>query len=173
MEELSVLFLRGKMSEWISVKEIPLTRGLFAKVDEEDFDWLIKFSWQAHERHDKRCFYATSRGGIRMHRLIMDCPEDFIVDHINGNGLDNRKCNLRIGSQSLNSVNRKQTPGPYLRGARKKKNRWQAYIKIHGVQESIGYFGNEQEAHQAYLKRANDLYGHWMPLPFIEGVKNE
>lgn len=151
--------------EWISVKEIDLTLGLKSIVDDEDYEWISKLNWQASKRRDGKCFYAVSKGGIRMHRLILDCPDELIVDHINGNGLDNRKCNLRIGTQSLNCVNRKTTPGLFLRGARKKKNKWQSYIKLHGSQISLGYFDTEIEAHQAYLKKANEEYGNWMPMP--------
>lgn len=147
------------------MKLIELTKGHFAIVDDQDFELLNKLKWQASGPKSNNAFYAVSRGGIRMHRIIMDCPEDMIVDHINGNGLDNRRSNLRIGTQSLNCVNRKRTPGANLRGARKKKNRWQAYIKIHGKQKSLGYFSTEIEAHNAYMAAAAKEYGNWMPLP--------
>jgi len=142
---------------------IPLTRGLAAVVDEADFDMLSGMSWQAHIRRDGRGHYAVS-SGRRMHRLIMQAPAHMIVDHINGDGLDNRRCNLRIGTQSLNGVNRKTTPGLYLRGARPKKGLWQAYIKTGGKQKSLGYFATEHEAHAAYLREAHQRYGDWMPL---------
>lgn len=109
-----------------------------------------------------------------MHRYIMGVSDERIVDHIDGNGLNNTRANLRIGNQSQNCVNRKTTPGVRLRGARKKKNLWQAYIKYRGRQKSLGYFNTEVEAHEAYLAEAIKLHGSWMPLPAApQEVKGE
>ena len=100
-----------------------------------------------------------------MHRVLMRPKSHEIVDHINGDGLDNRRCNLRVGTQSKNCVNRKVTPGANMRGTRPKKGRWQAYIKLAGKQRSLGYFDTEHEAHAAYVAEARRLHGDWMPLP--------
>lgn len=108
-----------------------------------------------------------------MHRIIMNAKKHEIVDHINGNGLDNRRENLRVGTASLNCVNRKNTPGKFLRGTRKKKNKFQAYIKVNGKQISLGYFETEKEAHIKYLKTARLIYNDWMPLPNPPEISNE
>jgi len=100
-----------------------------------------------------------------MHRLLVGAWGQEIVDHIDGDGLNNTRANLRIGTQSQNCVNRRTTPGIHLRGARPKKGKWQAYIKYQGKQVSLGYYGTEQEAHEAYLSAAKSLHGNWMPLP--------
>ena len=143
---------------------IPLTRGMYAVVDADDFCLVADRSWQASKRRDGDGWYAVS-DGVRMHRLILGISDDSIVDHRDGNGLNNRRRNIRVGTQSLNCVNRRRTPGPYLRGARPKKGLWQAYIKQGGKQCSLGYFPTEKDAHSAYLAEAMRRYGDWMPLP--------
>ena len=74
-------------------RRIPLTRGLYAIVDREDYEWLMKFKW--HTNCSRGKFYAVNSRKQKMHRLIMNAPSDKFVDHINGDGRDNRKANLR------------------------------------------------------------------------------
>ena len=148
---------------------IELTLGLFAEVDDEDAEELSKRKWQATKRSDGNGYYAINSQGQRMHRVLMGVDDDRIVDHRDGDGLNNRKANIRTGTQSQNCVNRKTTPGSYLRGTRKKKNSWQAYIKFQGKQRSLGYFKTEQEAHMAYMAEARKIHGDWMPLPKAPG----
>lgn len=143
---------------------VPLTLGQVAVVDEADAEIVSGRSWQARPRRDGRGFYAVS-DGIRMHRFLLNAQDGVIVDHKDGDGLNNKRSNIRIGTQSLNCVNRKQTPGRFLRGSRPKKGKWQAYIKLSGKQRSLGYFDTEREAHEAYLAEAQRLHGDWMPLP--------
>lgn len=144
---------------------IELTMGLVAIVDESDVEMLSTFKWQATPRRDGKGFYAINSNGKRMHRVIMSVDDNRIVDHRDGDGLNNRRSNLRTGTQSQNCVNRVTTPGKHLRGARPKKGLWQAYIKYQGKQRSLGYFKTEQEAHETYLDEAKRLHGDWMPLP--------
>lgn len=143
---------------------IQLTQGQVALVDDADVPLLSTRSWQAQPRRDGQGCYAVS-DGVRMHRLLLRAQPGQIVDHRNGDGLDNRRHNLRLGTQSGNCVNRRRTPGRYLRGARPKKGLWQAYIKFGGKQRSLGYFNTEQAAHEAYITEARLLHGDWMPLP--------
>lgn len=149
----------------MSTIQIPLTLGQVATINLEDLPLISGRKWQAHRRRDGKGYYAVNSSGLRMHRMLCGVWDSRIVDHRNGDGLDNRRCNIRIGTQSLNSVNRLTTPGPYLRGCRPKFNKWRATIKHGGKQRSLGYFDTEQEAHQAYLAEAARLYGDWMPLP--------
>lgn len=146
------------------VVRVPLTKGKFALVDETQYQKVSGRSWQAQERRDGKGFYAVSNG-VRMHRLLMEPESHQIVDHIDGNGLNNTLGNLRIGMQSQNCVNRKVTPGRHLRGARPKNGKWQAYIKYQGRQRSLGYYDTEVQAYEAYLAEAERLHGDWMPLP--------
>lgn len=145
--------------------KIELTLGLFAEVDESDFPALSHQSWHATQRRDGKGFYAKNSEGKRMHRVLMGVEDHLVVDHRDGDGLNNRRANLRVGTQSQNCVNRLTTPGSNLRGARPKKGSWQGYIKYQGRQRSLGYFKTEKEAHAAYLAAAARLHGDWMPLP--------
>jgi len=152
---------------------IQLTRGMATTVDDDCLELLLKNKWQAKARRDGKGWYAVARGGRRMHRVILGASPGQIVDHINGDGLDNRKCNLRLGTQSQNCVNRKDTPGNYLRGTRPKKDKWQAYIKYEGKQRSLGYYDTEYEAHQVFLREATKLHKNWMPLHAYHTRKHE
>lgn len=149
----------------IETAEIPLTLGQVAIINAADLNLVLRHKWHARPRRDRRGYYAVNSSGLRMHRMLLGVWDDRIVDHKDGDGLNNRRDNLRAGSQSSNCVNRKVTPGPHLRGARPKKGRWQAYIKLAGKQRSLGYFATEKEAHAAYLAEATRLHGDWMPLP--------
>lgn len=102
------------------MKEIPLRKSsAVALVDDEDYEFLSRFKWK--ERKHKRCntTYATARikgKDVRMHRLLLCPPDGMVVDHINHNGLDNRRANLRVCTQQQNSVNqrrRRKALSPY------------------------------------------------------------
>lgn len=144
---------------------VPLTRGLAAIIDADDLMHVCGRKWQAHARRDGKGYYAVDSSGTRMHRLLMGPGDGQIVDHIDGDGLNNTRKNLRIGTQSQNCVNRKTTPGRYMRGVRKWKRRWKASIKVGNKQKHLGIFASELEAHEAYLKASKELHGDWQPLP--------
>jgi len=100
-------------------KLIPLTQGKFAIVDAEDYDWLNKHKWCACKV--KQTYYAKRKGKgklVCMHRQITSAPPHLLVDHINRNGLDNRKKNLRLCTRAENSRNR--------RSLRNKSSRYKA-----------------------------------------------
>ncbi len=85
---------------------------------------------------------------IRMHRVIMNPPDNMVIDHINGNPLDNRRCNLRIVTCQQNQWNQIKAKGYTWH---KKTNKWQVRIAINQKNISLGLFDTEQEAHNAYL----------------------
>ena len=97
------------------VKEIQLTRGLVALVDDEDFEWLSEYKWCAIPRRymeKNKHWYAVrgrSRKLISMHREIMDPPNGLVVAHMDNNGLNNCKSNLRVTTRRLNNANRINT----------------------------------------------------------------
>lgn len=158
-------------------KEIPLNRGKYALVDDADFDWLNQWRWNIHSNGcAKRNISKTVNGKrkfktIRMHRLIMNPPEGFEVDHINGDPLDNRRENLRVCKHSENCRNTKWQKGKsQFKGVYKYKNKWgewwAARIRIHPHRYVIGYFHEEMEAAFAYDLAALSLHGEYARLNF-------
>ncbi len=141
------------------MKEIKLTKGAFALVDDEDFEWLNTFSWHFGKRYAVRKEKGKS---VFMHKQIMGASG--IIDHINGNNLDNRKSNLRPATHAENMRNRKMqsnnTSG--FRGVHKiKGGYWQAQIKINGIQKYLGIYRTPKEASVVYEKEAEIQYGEF------------
>jgi len=95
-------------------KTIPLSQGYEATVDDEDFEYLNQFKWNVRivygTQYAKRNITTAigKKTTVNMHREIMKAPKNFMIDHVNGNGLDNRKENLRISTRSQNLMNSKK-----------------------------------------------------------------
>lgn len=110
----------------------------YAKLDEEDVETARDYSWYPH--HDPRkpanLIYLKSTGGYRFHRVITNCPEGLIIDHINHDPLDNRRCNMRIcevGDNNRNmSVSKRNTSGAVGVRYRAERNAWLANKMING-----------------------------------------
>jgi hypothetical protein len=143
---------------------IPLTRGLFAIVDADDYERLAAHKWYADEKKGK--FYAArtyNRKKIHMHHEIIDVPPDFLCDHINHNTLDNRKCNLRVCTPAQNARNR--LPSRNCKSSykgvswHKGSRRWAAEICYNNERIHLGYFDYEQDAAIAYDDMAIELFG--------------
>jgi len=136
----------------INMKRIPLTQGKFALVDDEDYDWLMTWKWYANRMGSKSTHYAASRTGgkiIHMHRLLFLYPSNnLIVDHIDHNGLNNQKHNLRVVTQRQNLENRRNPGTSKYPGvcwdAWAKKWKSSAYYKNKGIH--LGNFDTEIEA---------------------------
>ena len=152
------------------VRHIPLTRGKFAIVDEADFERLNRYKWHAICIRGK--WYARRCPGgkpIMMHREIMNAPADKLVDHIDGNGLNNRRCNLRLCTQQQNMQNRR----PLIRTSKfkgvwycKRTRKWVATIVLDGKTIHLGRFDDEIEAARAYDRKAIELFGEFAYLNF-------
>jgi hypothetical protein len=155
------------------MKKIPLTQGKFALVDDTYFDELNKYQWHAYQDPLSKIWYAkrtTPRTNgkqktVRMHQQIMGRP---LIDHINHNGLDNRRCNLRPCTVSQNKKNnhgyRTNTSGftgVYLDKNVKTKHRWRAVIGYKGKHISCGYYDTPDEAFEAFKKKSKELYGEF------------
>jgi hypothetical protein len=162
------------------MKQIPLTRGLFAIVDDEDFERVSQFKWQA-TGDERRRYYAThgyyvngKTKHLYMHRFIMDEPAGMQVDHINGNSLDNRRCNLRVATRQQNRHNSRLnknsgtgfTGVTELKGKQARKSRFRAYIIHNNKNELIGHFACPIEAAKAYDRRARELRGEFARTNF-------
>lgn len=93
------------------LKEIKLTQGMWAKVSDEDFEWLNQYKWHAHlsKRRGKRKWYArgwmSKTERIYMHRFIKKAKRHLVVDHIDGDGLNNQRENLRCCTVATNNRN--------------------------------------------------------------------
>jgi hypothetical protein len=144
------------------MKEIPLTKGKVALVDDSDYAALIGRRWQYH--HEGYAVSTENYKQIRMHRVIMDhVPDGEIIDHINGNGLDNRRVNLRISDNSKNQANRglltNNTSGYKGVTYHKGKRKWMARLAHMGREFFLGYYSTKEDAAKAYNHKAVEIWG--------------
>jgi len=147
-------------------KIIPLARGLVALIDEADAPLLLQWKW-----HIAGPGYASTRmvtGGRRrqvyMHRLLLDAQPGQIVDHIDGNRLNNTRANLRLVTRSQNQWNRRrQHNRSGYKGVswHRRKQKWYARIQVFGTRRFLGYFDTAQEAAVAYDAAAASLHGEY------------
>ena len=164
------------------VKKLPLSQGLHALVDDADYEQLSKHKWSAMKGgRSKSKFYAvrTKKSDdpddcprlILLHRQIMGFPK-LLVDHIDGDGLDNRRENLRLATHSENTCNRQSAPtgksrfrGVYLdKREGKGKKKWRAEIYKDNKKYRLGRFETEEEAAAAYNQKAIELHGEFATL---------
>lgn len=143
------------------MKEIELTRGKVALVD-DDIESLLKgYRWNAHyEGHTWYALRTTSKKYgdliphkvVRMHRVVLPPPCGFEIDHINGDGLDNRRCNLRIVTRRQNLQNLHINKSSKYPGVcfDKQCGKWLARMRISGKRIHLGHYATEQEAAIAY-----------------------
>jgi len=160
------------------MKEIVLSGGEITLVDDEDFEMLNKHSWSVVSNGGSSyARRATTRNGkdvgLLMHRVIMAVEGSERIDHINRNGLDNQKHNLRKATPSQNSKNKKaHGRSIYLGVCLKKgriKNKWVAAIKpdVKTNPIHIGYFATEELAALAYNKAAKIYHGEFANLNIL------
>jgi phosphatidylethanolamine-binding protein (PEBP) family uncharacterized protein len=154
------------------MKKIPLTKGRFALVDDDDFAELMKFKWMFS------CFgYAvrscrinkagvTKKQTVWMHRVICNTPEGMLTDHINKDKLDNRRANLRVCTKSENGMNRgvQSNSKTGYKGVFFDGPRFKACITINGVQKHLGSYKTKEEAHLAYCKHAGVIHGEFSSI---------
>jgi len=147
--------------------EIPLTRGLAALVDPEMVEILSQFSWCACVPKGSSGYAMRFDGTnfVYMHRVIMEASKEQLVDHINGNTLDNRKENLRFANKSQNASNtvksrgKSKYKGVWYQPSRKKP--WKAELTHNNTKFSLGSYATEEEAALAYNKMAVQLFGEF------------
>lgn len=165
------------------MKEIPLTKGHVAIIDNEMYDRVMRFKWHVFiaKRKNGNVYYASTgihKGLIRttffIHQLIMNFPQrGFEVDHINRNGLDNRIQNLRICTPSQNKMNMKPPVNKssiYKGVVRRIKNKtFESCIFVNGRSIYLGRFKSEVDAAIAYNNAALKYFGEFAWLNTIDG----
>lgn len=161
------------------MKKIPLTQGKFAIVDDADFEWLSQYKWRIQNKRNgnyyARCSMKLSGKWVTqtMHRLIMNAEKGKDVDHINHNGLDNRRQNLRICTRKQNLQNiRKRSKTSKFKGVSwsQSRHRWCASICVNQKRINLGRYKTEDEAAMAYDKAAKMYFGEFANLNFKEAV---
>jgi hypothetical protein len=148
------------------MKKIKLTQGKVTLVDDEDFKYLNQFKWCA--RKHRNTYYACRKSKYsnnrNMHRLIMNTPSYLQVDHIDHNGLNNQKSNLRNCTNSQNQMNMGSIYGSVkLRGVCKSNNKFRSYITFNNKTLYLGTFNTSKEAAIIYNEKAKELFGEYAP----------
>lgn len=159
------------------MRKISLTQGKIAFVDDGDFEWLSRFKW--HAERSKYTWYASREAGkikTRMHRLILGLiyGDGKDTDHIDSNGLNNQRSNLRICSHQENLCNQrlqKREKSSRFKGVcwDKERGKWYASIGINGKNNHIGRFDNEIGAANAYNQAALEHFGEFALLNKFKG----
>lgn len=149
---------------------IPLSQGQSAIVDDADFDFLSQWKWTAQRQADGR-FYVMRRDARRlilMHRLLNGTPDGFVTDHIDGDGLNNQRANLRTATQAQNTMNRHGKRGGTSRfkgvwddSKTAPHKPWRAAIRINGKLKYLGRFASEEAAGAAYAQAAANHFGEF------------
>lgn len=154
------------------MRQISLSQGQFAVVDDADFEWLNNWRWRASFKADAGIFYVTrwstkdeygdgNRSIVLMHRFILGAPEGVMVDHRDRNTLNNQRYNLRLCTNGQNQANCKARCGQSVfKGVSRNKNMWRSRIKVKG-EVRCKTFKLEIEAAEYYDKVALEHYGEF------------
>lgn len=161
-------------------RTIPLTHGYVAIVDDEDYEWLSWYKWRvtfgpnvayairnllAHERE------PGTKGVSRMHRMVLGVDGTSVppIDHINHDGLDNRRANLRLCTSGQNKANGRSFVGASsFKGVdwHKENRKWRAQINVNGKKRLLGTFVDEVDAAMAHDQAAIEAWGEYAYLNF-------
>lgn len=179
LEKAAVFFLLlyRRLRYGYPFRRIRLTQGKYAIVDPDDYPRLAKYKWCAVKQ--RRIFYAQrivtvgkrQRKNIQMHREIIKAEDGKFCDHINRNGLDNRKANLRVVTPLENGWNKAKQRGKHsskYKGVSwfRVDKKWQARIQANGRKIFLGYFHDEIDAAKAYDNAALKYHGQFAVLNF-------
>ena len=150
---------------------IRLSDGDYALVDEEDYDELRTLTW--HHGDEGYVVHTVGMEGktyqLLMHRVVLRAAPNVLVDHWDGNRLDNRKFNLRSATHRQNAQNRAPIAGRRYKGTYASDGRWKARIKYEGRMIHLGAYASEEIAALAYDLAADRLFGEFARLNFPEG----
>lgn len=157
------------------MKTIRLSQDRVAIVDDEDYEKISLYSWcVTYNAREKWYAQTTIKGttkSLLMHRYILNAKKGQIVDHINGNGLDNRKVNLRPCTIAQNIYN--QTTSKHNKSGFKgvswvkKHKKWYASIHFNYKSYNLGMFTTKEEAAKAYNEKAKEFFGEFAKLNIV------
>lgn len=150
------------------VRLVPLTQGLFATVDSADYEEICKYKWSVLRVGVKVYAQTVIRGRhVLMHRFLLRPRRGYQVDHIDGNGLNNCRSNLRLCTAGQNQANRGPRGGTSrFVGVWRRGNRWYAEIRHRGKVYRLGSYTDEVEAAKARDRKAVELHGVYAYLNF-------
>jgi len=174
---LMLLYRRARYG--YAFRRIPLTQGRFAIVDPADYESLSRHKWRLCKTKGKNVLYAErtvrrsdgTYSRMLMHREVLRPPRGYVIDHVNGCGLDNRRANLRLATAAQNAWNaggrggRSGYKGVWLA---KDKGLWRASIVCCGRRRHLGYFRDKRDAAKAYDRAAREYHGQFAVLNFPE-----
>jgi len=157
---------------------IPLTHGAFAIVDAGDYAFLMEWDWYLKRSRRGKLYAARSvnnklrKGIITMHGVLLPTPDGMEPDHINGDGLDNRRGNLRAATHQQNMWNRGSQIGSSSKykgvSLFRPRGYYKATIMKDGLIRHLGYFWDEEEAAITYNRAAKELFGEFARLNQVE-----
>lgn len=164
-------------------KEIPLTQGKVALVDDADLLWLSRWKWCAQKQRDGERWYAVThvpnpnpgprQKRLLMHRLILRAASGVEIDHEDGDGLNNQRNNIRVATHAENMRNRRRWANKHgFKGVYKnsKSKGYGAYIKVDKKLKHIGSFATVEEAAKAYDMVALRLHQDFAALNFPQAL---
>lgn len=148
---------------------VSLTKGYVATIDSADVNAVAGWNWCAFVRGETvYAVRSASRKTIYMHRALISPPDGCVVDHVDGNGLDNRRANLRVGSQMQNTWNsrtkRSNTSGVKGVCFDRSRAKWIAHIRCGGKRINLGRFDNIRDAEAAYRAASMRIHGQFSRL---------
>ncbi len=167
-----------KLRYGYTFRKIPLTQGQYAIVDRERYEEIARYKWFAHNSHSGYYALRTTKEKkdgrtrpkiVRMHWVVLEPPEGRFIDHINHNGLDNRRANLRVVTNRQNIWNSRKRKGKCsskYKGVHRVKGekKWRARIQHKDRMIFIGEFDDEKAAAKAYDQKAKELFGEYAVL---------
>ncbi len=159
-----------------NMKEISLTQGKVALVDDGDYEYLNQWKWFAHKYKNNKWYAERSEGWgvfekkIRMHRIITNAPTGMEVDHKDNNGLNNQRQNLRVctKSQNIANTNKIANTTSKFKGVswRSDSKKWKAQIEVNKKAINLGSYSDPEEAARVYDDAATKYYGEFAKLNF-------
>lgn len=156
--------------------QIALNNGLVAQISDEDLPKVAGHKWYAFWNGARWYVQGYVKkqgppyGKVYLHRWLLDAKKGEIVDHVSGDGLDNRRENLRKGGHAMNNQNRRSAGQSGFKGVDSIPSvpeKWRARIRIEGRQQVLGWFNSPQLAAKAYDQKARELYGPQAKVNFV------